>query len=68
MKISTSPYGFSESYEVKFWYTNHEGYWRQTTEMFYCNSKVAHKHIEKYAFNYLSGYYYGIKIISVTYQ
>lgn len=67
MKISESPYGMSETYTVKFWYKNDEGFTRQTEEDFYTNSKSAHEEISKFALKTLSQYYKNIEIISVTY-
>ena len=37
MKVSESPYGMTETYTVKFWYMNEDGFYRQTKEDFYTN-------------------------------
>ncbi len=67
-KISQSPYGMSETYTVKFWYTNAEGWYKQGEEDFYCNSKSKHKQVEAYAMSKLGALYSQVKIISVTYN
>jgi hypothetical protein len=68
MKVSESPYGFTETYTVKFWYQNEEGYWRQQEIGLYCNSKSAHSCVEKYFMKYLAKFYKGARIVSVTYN
>jgi hypothetical protein len=68
VKISESPKGMSESYTVKFWYTNEEGYYRQIEETIWANSKSAHDAVEKYCNKNLSKFYKNFRIISVTYQ
>ena len=68
MKIQESPYGCSESYAVKFWYENEEGFSRQEDETLYCNSKSAHKAIETYFKKHIAKNYKYARIISVTYQ
>ena len=57
----------TETYVVKFWYINYEGYLRQGKEEFYCNSKGKHKEIERYAKNALSKHLKDVRIISVIY-
>ena len=47
MKVSESPYGMTESYTVKFWYTNEEGFYRQIEETIWANSKSAHEAVER---------------------
>lgn len=37
--IKEAPYGCTETYTVKFWYTNKDGFRQQGEENFYCNSK-----------------------------
>lgn len=68
MKVSESPYGFTETYTVKFWYQNEEGYWRQIEEDLYSNSKSAHDAVEKYFMKYVAKFYKGARIVSVTYN
>lgn len=68
MKVSESPYGMTETYSVKFWFENGEGYVRQTTEDFYTNSKAAHRLVHNYAMRYLPEYYKKVQIISVIYS
>ena len=68
MKVSESPYGMSESYTVKFWHTNEEGFYRQVEETIYANSKGAHGTVEKFCNKNLSKFYKNFKIISVIYQ
>jgi hypothetical protein len=68
MKISESPYGMTETYTVKFWYQNAEGFHRQIDEDFYCNSKSAHDQVEHFAKQYLTKFYKEFRIISVTYN
>ncbi len=67
MKVSESPYGTTETYVVKFWYENQEGFYRQLEENIYCNSKSAHKQIEAYCYKNLAKFYKNFKIISITY-
>lgn len=67
-KVSESPYGMSESYTVKFWYTNSEGFYRQLEEDLYANSKDAHHEVEQFAKRKLGKFYKNFRIISVTYQ
>lgn len=67
-KVSDSPYGMSESYTVKFWYTNEEGYYRQIEETLYSNSKGAHEDVEKFAKKNLGKFYKNFRVISVVYQ
>jgi hypothetical protein len=68
MKVSESPYGMTESYTVKFWYSNEEGFYRQIEETLYADSKSAHKEVEKFAIKNLSKVYKNFRIISVIYQ
>ena len=68
MKVSESPYGLTESYTVKFWYTNEEGFYRQIEETLYADSKSAHDAVEKYCLKNLAKFYKNFRIISVTYQ
>lgn len=68
MKIQESSHGCSESYAVRFWYENEEGYFRQEEELLYCNSKSAHSKIESYFNKYIAKNYNKARIISVTYQ
>ena len=68
MKVSESPYGMSETYTVKYWYVNSEGYLRQGTEDFYAKGKSAHKNVEVFAKKYLSKLFSKVDIISVTYN
>jgi hypothetical protein len=68
MKVSQQPYGLSEQYIVKFWHTNEEGFYRQTEETFYANSRSAHRAVEKLAIKELSKLYKNFSIINVTYQ
>jgi len=67
-KVSESPYGMTETYTVKYWYINYEGYLRQGTEDFYTRSKSAHKNVEAFAKKYLSNLLSNVEIISVTYN
>ena len=67
-KIKVSPYGTTETYTVKFWYINLEGYHVQGSDDLYCNSKSAHKDVEKYFMKHLAVYYKNARIISVTYN
>ena len=61
--------GFTETYVVKFWYTCSEGYLKQSSKEFWCNSKSAHRVIEVEAIKFLlKEGFSGIKIISVIYQ
>jgi hypothetical protein len=68
MTVTESPYGMSESYTVKFWYTNEDGFYRQIEETLYSNSKSAHDAVEKYAVKNLGKFYKNFRIISVVYQ
>ncbi len=68
MQVSDSPYGMTETYTVKFWYQNAEGYYRQSDEDFYADSKSAHDLVEKYAVKKLSKFYKNFRIISVVYN
>ena len=68
MKVSESPYGMTESYSVKFWYTNEEGFYRQIEETIWANSKDAHDAVEQYCNKNLSKFYKNFRIISVIYQ
>ena len=68
MKISETAKGMTEEYVVKFWYKNDEGYFRQSEKSFYCNSKAAHKQIEKYAQKVLTKEYKEYRMIAITYQ
>lgn len=68
MKVSESPYGMTETYTVKFWYMNEDGFYRQTKEDFYTNSKSAHQQVENYAKKALTKFYKGFRIISVIYN
>lgn len=68
MKVSESPYGMSESYTVKFWYTNQDGFYRQIEETIYANSRSAHDAVQKYCEKNLPRYYKNFRIIGVTYQ
>jgi hypothetical protein len=67
-KVSESPYGMSESYTVKFWHTNEDGYYRQIEETLYSNSKCAHDDVETFAKNNLGKFYKNFRVISVAYQ
>ena len=66
--VSDSPCGMSESYTVKFWYTNEDGHYRQIEETLYSNSKNAHKDVEKFAKKNLGKFYKNFRVISVAYQ
>ena len=68
MKVSESPYGMTESYTVKFWYTNEEGFYRQIEETIWANSKSAHDAVEQYCEKNLAKFYKNFRIISVVYQ
>jgi hypothetical protein len=68
MKVSESPYGLSETYTVKFWYQNAEGFYRQLEEDFYADSKDAHQAIADYATKRLTKFYKNFRIISVIYN
>lgn len=68
MKVSESPYGMTESYTVKFWYTNEEGFYRQIEETIWANSKSAHEAVERYCKKNLAKFYKNFRIISVSYQ
>jgi hypothetical protein len=68
MKVSEAPYGMTETYTVKFWYQNEEGFFRQIEEDFYCNSKSAHEAVESYANKKLKRFYKNFRIVSVTYN
>lgn len=58
----------SESYTVKFWYTNEEGFYRQMEETIWADSKSAHGEVEKFCNKNLSKFYKNFRIISVIYQ
>lgn len=68
MKVSESPYGYTDSYAVKFWYVNAEGYTRQGEEILYTNGKGKHKVVERYFIKVFAKHYKRIDVISVTYQ
>lgn len=68
MKVSESPYDMTESYTVKFWYTNEEGFYRQMEETIWANSKGAHDAVERYCEKNLAKFYKNFRIISVIYQ
>lgn len=68
MKISESPYGMTETYTVKYWYVNHEGYLRQAEDDFYSRSKSAHAQVEAFAKKSLSKLLSKVEIISVIYN
>ena len=68
MKVSESPFSMSETYTVKYWYVNSEGYLRQGTEDFYAKGKSAHETVEAFAKKYLSKLFSKVDIISVTYN
>ena len=67
-KVSEEPYGMSETYTVKFWYQNEEGFYRQIEEDFYANTKDAHAEVEKFATKKLTKFYKGFRIINVVYN
>ena len=69
--VSEAPYGLSESYEVKFWYKDENGFLKQGDEIFYSNSKSAHEDVEKFFMNEIKNFsaiFKEVRIISVTYQ
>lgn len=68
MKIQEAPHGCTESYVVKFWYENEEGYSRQGEETIYNDSKATHRAIETYFKKHIAKNYNRARIISVTYQ
>ncbi len=68
MKISSYPYGLSESYEVKYWYKGTDGYVVQDTEVIYCSSKDKHKQVEEYFLKNFASMLDSVDIISVTYM
>lgn len=68
MKVSADQKGKSESYAVKFWYVNDEGFYQQGEKLFYANSRCAHKVIERYAITELRKTHKNVRIINVTYQ
>lgn len=68
IKISEYPANLSETYTVKFWYRNSEGFLRQIEEDVYSNSKNAHSQVEKFAKKNIGKFYKDFKIISVTYN
>ena len=67
--IKEAPYGCTETYTVKFWYTNKDGFRQQGEEDFYCNSKSAHEDVEKYFYKFCkSTQYIKPEVISVVYN
>lgn len=67
-KIKESQKDCSETYTVKFWYSNKEGLYVQDSVNFYCNSKSAHNVVEKYFIKNYSNKYSNITVVSVTYN
>jgi hypothetical protein len=69
IKVAESPYNkLQDTYTVKFWYTNDEGFYRQGEEDMYASSKDAHREVEQFSIKALSKYYKNFRIISVVYQ
>ena len=68
MKVSDSPKGMTESYAVKFWHVNEDGFHQQDKMLFYSNSKSAHKVVESFALKRLRKTYKDVRIVTVTYQ
>ena len=67
MKVSNTRSGYSETYLVKFWYCNEEGFDRQATKEYFSNSKQCHDLINKLALKELKKLYTNPRIISVIY-
>lgn len=67
-RVSTTPETYTETYTVRFWYTNAEGFRRQHCKDFYSNSKSNHKAVKKYAEITLKKIYKNLEIISVVYN
>lgn len=67
-KIKEAPYGCTETYTVKFWYSNQEGYRQQGEEDLYCSSKSAHKDVEEYFLKEFYKHYTKPEVISVVYH
>ena len=68
MKVSDSPHGATETYTVKFWYRNSQGFVDQAKKDFYSTSRAAHDKVEKFAIKMLTKFYKDVKIISITYN
>jgi len=69
IKVANAPYGgLRETYSVKFWYTNDDGFYRQGEEDIYASSKDAHCEVEQFSIKALSKCYKNFRIISVVYQ
>lgn len=66
--IKEAPYGCTETYTVKFWYTNQDGYRQQGEEDFYYNSRSAHKDVEKYFLGKKWTCYKNPEVISIIYN
>ena len=68
MQIKEAPYGCTETYTVRFWYESSDGFHKQGEEDLYCNSKNAHKQVQRYFLSNFANTYKNIRIISVTYN
>lgn len=66
-KVSESPYGFTESYSVKFWFTAEDGFRKQCEEVLWTNSKGMHREVHNYVLKQLGKYYKNIEVISIVY-
>jgi len=55
----------TEAYSIKFWVKEGE-FWTQKEDEFRCNSKSAHKRVEKWFFEKYRSQ--EVKLVSVTYQ
>jgi hypothetical protein len=64
--VSESPYGFSESYTVRFWYTDENGMYKQIEEILWANDKSSPDEIEQYAMKNFSKFYKNFKLIAIS--
>jgi hypothetical protein len=67
IRVSESPYGMTDPYSVKFWYSNEEGRYSQGEETVWANSDCAHEEIKKYCNMNLAKFYKNFKIINIIY-
>ena len=57
----------SEQYEVKFWYCDIDGYFKQGTQIMYAKNKNSHLQVERQFLKDFKNKYKNIRIINVTY-
>ena len=61
-----NPLLFTDSYEVKFWLQNDQGYWAVTFAYYYSTSKAAHRKVElRWKKDYCM---FATNLISITYE